>query len=721
VILETGSLCLRIVVFGLATTLFLTVAALGQSLPSVTKRPITVADCVGMAKLEVLDDLPGVPLIARFSPDGRRFVVVLEKANIEQDTNDFSLLLYRTGDVFRASKPEVLLRRSSSSYRDAITKVRWLHDNETLVFLAEDLAKASQIFEFNVRTRILTQLTHHDTAITNYDITPDGRNIVFVANPAEGKGDYPQLGPSKGIVIAGQDLYDVLTGDYSGTKGKQLFWQEWGHSARFIPVGPEYFIAGYLASVSPNGQYIVLPVQIRDAQSHSGWANYEDSLLQQFFAANIPNGTVSPLQQLLLIDTKALSVVPLLDAPVRGRAEVTWARDGESIFLTSYLPLDTADPSEQKAREQNKYLIEMKLPSQMYKKVLETDIPRDEAPRSPVDVGLEQDVNSPPKLYAVDRTGRRKALLLDLNPELSKLQFGRVMPIEWTVDGIEMVGGLYLPPSYTPGKRYPLVIQTHGFIPGEFSMDGRSEWSSGFAARSLAAKGILVLQTHNFKNRQEVDHVVAEGKLGATDQESRKSLIAHSYERAVQFLDESGLIDPKRVGIVGFSRTVCDVGYLLTHSNYRFAAASLVDGISCSYLEVLALPAEAYDINSVNGGAPPFGGGLKLWMQNAPGFNLDKIHTPVFLISLGKWSALSAWEWYAGLSLGRKPVSFVVVPDATHIGIKPSQRMLTQQSLVDWFSFWLTDDKDPDPAKHDQYIRWQELRRRDFGMSSVVQ
>jgi len=92
----------------------------------------------------------------------------------------------------------------------------------------------------------------------------------------------------------------------------------------------------------------------------------------------------------------------------------------------------------------------------------------------------------------------------------------------------------------------------------------------------------------------------------------------------------------------------------------------------------------------------------------------------VSLISLGNWSALSAWEWYAGLSFQRKPVNFVVVPDATHIGVKPSQRMLTEQSIVDWFCFWLIDEEDPDPAKREQYTRWRELRvRSDFGMPSV--
>jgi len=151
------------------------------------------------------------------------------------------------------------------------------------------------------------------------------------------------------------------------------------------------------------------------------------------------------------------------------------------------------------------------------------------------------------------------------------------------------------------------------------------------------------------------------------------------------------------------------VGYTLTHSKYRFAAASLVDGISCGYFEEIAEPEEAWDVNNINGGVSPFGKGLRLWTKNSPGFNLHKVRTPVRLVSLGNASILSAWEWYAGLSLLKKPVDFAVMPEAAHIGLRPSQRLLTEQGIVDWFSYWLLGEEDPDPVKRDQYIRWSEL------------
>ena len=39
-----------------------------------------------------------------------------------------------------------------------------------------------------------------------------------------------------------------------------------------------------------------------------------------------------------------------------------------------------------------------------------------------------------------------------------------------------------------------------------------------------------------------------------------------AYEGAIDYLDEKGMIDRARVGILGFSRTVWKVEYTLTHS-----------------------------------------------------------------------------------------------------------------------------------------------------------
>jgi len=80
-------------------------------------------------------------------------------------------------------------------------------------------------------------------------------------------------------------------------------------------------------------------------------------------------------------------------------------------------------------------------------------------------------------------------------------------------------------------------------------------------------------------------------------------------------------------------------------------------------------------------------------------------------VALGSANILQQWEWYVALSLQRKPVEYVVLPDAAHLVVKPWERMTAQQGLVDWFCFWLKNEEDPDPAKAEQYARWRELRK----------
>src|SRR6202034_3559290 len=102
--------------------------------------------------------------------------------------------------------------------------------------------------------------------------------------------------------------------------------------------------------------------------------------------------------------------------------------------ISSFLPLDVADPVESKARAQEKYPIEVRLPSKEYKKVNKEELPNGKSqPSPPLKVTLDQDVNTPPKIYVSDPKTQEKMLLLDLNPQLGELSFGTVKTIEWNV------------------------------------------------------------------------------------------------------------------------------------------------------------------------------------------------------------------------------------------------------------------------------------------------
>src|SRR5712692_2904510 len=83
-----------------------------SAVAGLTKRPVTVADSIQMTRLGDPSYTAGDPsngLVARFSPDGKRFVVVLRKGNLEANTNEYFMVLFQTSEVFQSPQPQVLV------------------------------------------------------------------------------------------------------------------------------------------------------------------------------------------------------------------------------------------------------------------------------------------------------------------------------------------------------------------------------------------------------------------------------------------------------------------------------------------------------------------------------------------------------------------------------------------------------------------------------------
>src|SRR2546421_2650937 len=110
-------------------------------------------------------------------------------------------------------------------------------------------------------------------------------------------------------------------------------------------------------------------------------------------------------------------------------------------------------------------------------------------------------------------------------------------------------------------------------------------------------------------------------------------------------------------------------------------------------------------------GAPPHGEGLQQWLKNSPGFNLDRITTPLLVNAEGTNNVMFMWEPYAVLHHLHKPVELIMLNTDEHVLTNPAVRMASQGGSVDWFRFWLKGEEDPDPGKAEQYARWREMRK----------
>src|SRR5258708_6298178 len=177
---ELGRTCRSIIII-VAVLFWCSVPPLGQSWPQDAQRRVTVADGITMTTLAdptYLLTWSSKGRVAQFSPDGKQFVVVLRRGNLEQNTNQYSMLFYRTAEVFNSPKPQVLVTMASSSNRPGITNVKWIDGAQSITFLGEGIDQFPKVYRLNLHIQKRVELTHHSTAVLNYDVSPDGKVVA---------------------------------------------------------------------------------------------------------------------------------------------------------------------------------------------------------------------------------------------------------------------------------------------------------------------------------------------------------------------------------------------------------------------------------------------------------------------------------------------------------------------------------------------------------------
>jgi|SRR5579872_353800 len=711
------------------------------------RRGVTQEDAIRMARIaghEAINSYAGMLTedFAYFSPDRAQFVVILKRGNLEENTNDYSLLLYKTSQVFDAPKPTILVTMKSSSNRAAITDLVWLADNDTMLFLGENPGESSQLYSIRSSSGTLDKLTSQPTNVTTFSSDARGRKIVYaVEKPTSDLA----AGRTKhdGVVVSEEDLSDLLVGRWRD-KNRDLFVLDTktGDAKQLhfnAKLGGELHGDYLHFSLSPDGSQLVVSVNLLKVSPK--WRAYRDQTLATILDRELSEGALSWVARYGIIDTNSSEARVLLDAPISYfGSDVVWVDDGRTVVLTGvFVPVDDVRDSGKELA--GAVVLALDTKSLQYVKISDEDLrfksldrttgvlafetkPRRASYQEPVPrffraegghwsatsvppkkslplvVVAQQDLNNAPKIAVLDPDSGKKALLLDPNPQFQELKFGTVKEIRFTgAAHTEVRAGLYYPTEFVPGTKYPLVVQTHGFDPKSFWIDG--SFTTAFAAQALASRGFLVLQVPDL---HKWDETPAEAPN-----------MAETLERAVEYVDGLGILDRARIGLIGFSRTGLYVHYLLTHSRMTFQAAVIADGSDGGYTQYLqflnAYPFTASDSEKINGGSP-FGSGLLLWLRSSPEFFLDQVKTPLLLQVTSTHNLPSMWAPYIGLKRLRKPVELMYLPTGSHIVEKPWDRLASQESSVDWMSFWLKGEEDTDPSKTEKYKRWKQLRKR---------
>jgi len=722
--------------------------------------PISVADLLRFATVgdpQTLDWNEDFGAPGTFSPDGSKVAVIVSGGDAERETNNASLWVYATANLLGGElKPTKLAEFASATSYRPIAFAHWLADNENLVFAGAREAETPQIFRVNSRTRNLEPLTRVSGTLLWYDVALSGNRLVTFVEPSPtAPKDEPQC-RRYGCRVESTYLYDAERGGDPPAVG--VIYNLLTSETKPL-IQPEIqnrdlssCDAALSGGISPDGRYAIRLCTLNAKSLPAWWGDYA---MDPAFHECIVFGNVRCFRRGFVVDLETGQSRAWTDAPLWHPAYVAppvWIDGGRHVILpTAFESLKGVDAKE-RARRARSYVVQLLDPATrkltrigwLDSKVARfTRVSWDEAsqilmvqgedsrrapvapayferkgtrwePRTaPASVGthtrvkleLEQSLNDRPLLVATDiETGRRRTVL-DPNPWLADRKSGHVEALSWkTRIGETWHGGLYYPPGYQVGKRYPLLIQTHGFEAHLFSLNG---WAKSFPGQALAAHGMVVLQID--EDRRE-----SNGADTEYSPEYWKSMQA-GQEGVIDQLDEMGLIDRQHVGTIGFSATGPTTAYLFTHSEYPIAAAAFGDTGGDGWWSYLSYGGSQKP--DPHFGTQPFSEGIAPWLELSPLFNLARVRTPLLMFEAE--SPLGTWDWYAGLRSLHKPVEFWSLPTGTHDVYQASQRLRMNQLTVDWFRFWLKDEErrvrgayqgETAEALADQYVRWRALR-----------
>jgi dipeptidyl aminopeptidase/acylaminoacyl peptidase len=229
------------------------------------------------------------------------------------------------------------------------------------------------------------------------------------------------------------------------------------------------------------------------------------------------------------------------------------------------------------------------------------------------------------------------ARISDANPQQKEFNWGTVELVRWTsADGVPLKGLLYKPENFDSTKQYPLIAyfyeslsqNLHSYVPP----NGRN----------------VINPTHYVSNGYLIFEPDIHYETGFPGPSAVKSIVP-----GVQMLLARGYVDPKRLGLQGQSWGGYQTTFLITQT-HMFSAAMAgapVANMTSAYGGIRwgsgLARAFQYEVSQSRIGKSIWEAPMH-YVENSPLFWLDKVTTPLFIMSNDMDDAV---PWYQGIEL----------------------------------------------------------------------
>ncbi|HUG38867.1 MAG TPA: S9 family peptidase [Longimicrobiales bacterium] len=259
----------------------------------------------------------------------------------------------------------------------------------------------------------------------------------------------------------------------------------------------------------------------------------------------------------------------------------------------------------------------------------------------------------------------------------------RVEAVTWPgEDGVRVEGLLWYPLDYAEGRRYPLVVQTHGgpAASDKFAFPGSSDY-----VQKLADLGYFVFQP-NYRGSTGYGDPFLRDMVPGYFNQAHKDVMT-----GVDYLIARGLVDGERMAKMGWSGGGHMTNKIITYTD-RFKAASSGAG-AANWVSM-------YGQSDVRFYRTPWFGGtpwqedapIEMYWDHSPLKDVWKVRTPtIFLVGQEdvRVPMPQSVEMFRALRANGVPTHLYVAPREPHGWRELRHRLYKANVELDWFERWV--------------------------------
>ncbi len=659
---------------------------IAQSALAQTKR----FDLEASAKLVRLSD-------PNLAPDGKSIVVVVARANYEDNRWENELLLV---DVATGAQ------RALTSGRHDVAQPRWSPSGDRLAFIASAPTGKEgkpQLFVLAMNGGEARRITSAPNGVQHYAWKPAGQELAYVTaddSPNKKIGDREiafEVGNDHFLVNAqvtsshiwltsanGGNAKRLTSGEWSlpitlppGSPSSPLSWTPDGKSIAFVKRATPHYGDSRLSSVQlldvTTGAIRALtgrseresqPVFSPDGSRIAYWypRDGQSSNINEIHVTNATSGAASPGHCVTTaLDRNVFRSMWLPD----GKSFITGGNDGTRVSLW-------LQPLEGAARK-----LELGAINPGGSFWIDASLSNDGALAF---TGSEP--QRPAELYYLSSPSAKPKRLTDFNGQITAYALGKVEKVEWTNDEFKLDGVVTYPPDFvadsTNGRTYPLVLYVHG------GPAAASKESFGTLPQLLAARGWVVFEP-NYRGSDNLGSKFMRGIFNDAGAGPGRDVMA-----GIELLKKRGFVDTTRMAVSGWSYGGYMTTWLIGH--YQIWKAAVAGAAVTDWMD-------QYNIGDSNvsragqfGGSPWTGDFEKAYREQSPITAAPQIKTPTLILSdTGdvRVPITQSFKLYHALRDNNVPVQFIAYPVAGHSPGDPVRQQDVNRRWIEWLEKYL--------------------------------